>query len=87
MNIIGIMEEDANANANAIAALLASSVDKDEASLSIDLTIEPLFSESEFFVFSLDKEDSKLFLAFFLGCCVGWTGCCSIGWTDCCVIG
>jgi hypothetical protein len=53
------MEEDADASA--IAALLASSVDKDEASLSIDLTIEPLFSEREFFVFSLDKEDSKLF--------------------------
>jgi len=72
MNVIGIMEEDADANV--IAALLASSMDKDEASLSIDLTIEPLFSEREYFVFSLDKEDSKLFLAFFLGCCIGWTG-------------
>ena len=72
MNIISIMEEDADANV--IAALLASSMDKDEASLSIDLTIEPLFSEREYFVFSLDKEDSKLFLAFFLGCCIGWTG-------------
>ena len=59
MNIIGIMEEEAVADA--IAALLASSVDKDDASLSIDLTIEPLFSEREFFVFSLDKEDSELF--------------------------
>ena len=43
MNIIGIMEEDADANA--IAALLASSMAMDEASLSIDLTKEPLFSE------------------------------------------
>jgi hypothetical protein len=73
MNIIGIMEEEAVVDA--IAALLASSVDKDDASLSIDLTIEPLFSEREFFVFSLDKEDSELYLAFFLGCCVGKTGC------------
>jgi len=71
------MEEDADANV--IAALLPSSMDKDEASLSIDMTIEPLFSEREYFVFSLDKEDSKLFLAFFLGCCVGKTGCCCVG--------
>jgi hypothetical protein len=59
MNIISIMEEDADADA--IAALLASSVDKDDASLSIYLTIDPLFSEREFFIFSLDKEDSELF--------------------------
>ena len=65
MNIIGIMEEDTDADA--IAVLLASSVVKDDASLSIDLTIEPLFSEREFFVFSLDKEYSELFFAFFLG--------------------
>jgi len=64
MNIIGIMEEDADTDA--IAVLLASSMDKDDASLSIDLTIEPLFSEREFFVFSLDKEDSKLFFSLFL---------------------
>jgi hypothetical protein len=32
----------------------------------LDLTIEPLFSEREFFVFLFNKEDSKLLLAFFL---------------------
>jgi hypothetical protein len=47
---MGIIPEDADADA--IAALLASSVVRHEANLSIDLTIEPLFSESEFFVFS-----------------------------------
>jgi hypothetical protein len=53
----------------------------------LDLTIEPLFSEREFFVFSLDKEDSELFLAFFLGCCIGKTGCYCVGWTSRCSIG
>ena len=67
MNIIGIMEEEAVADA--IAALLASSVDKDDASLSIDLTIEPLFSESEFFVFSFNEDGSKLFFTLFLDGC------------------
>jgi hypothetical protein len=38
----------------------------DEANLPIDLTMEPLLSEREFFVFSFNKEDSELLLAFFL---------------------
>jgi hypothetical protein len=66
---MGIILEDANANANAIAALLASSIVMDEANLSIDLTIENLFSESEFSIFSFNKEGSKLFFAFFLAGC------------------
>jgi len=68
---MGIIPEDANANANAMAALLASSVVRHEANLSIDLTIEPLFSESEFFVFSFndEDEDSELFFTFFLAAC------------------
>jgi hypothetical protein len=46
---------------------LASSDTIDEADLSFDLTMEPLLSErEEFFVFSFDKEDSELLLAFFL---------------------
>jgi len=66
---MGIIPEDANADA--IAALLASSVVRHEANLSIDLTIEPLFSESKFFVFSFkdEDEDSELFFTFFLAAC------------------
>jgi hypothetical protein len=36
--------------------------------LSIDLTIDPLLSEREFFVFSFDK-DSEPFFTFFLADC------------------
>jgi len=36
---------------------LASSEAIDEANLSIDFTIEPLFSDREFFVFSLSNND------------------------------
>ena len=68
---MGIILEDAAAKADAVAALLASSVAMVEANLSIDLTIEPLFSEREFFVFSFNEEDSELFLAFFLADCIG----------------
>ena len=63
---MGIIPEDANADAKA--AMLASSVAMDEANLSIDLTIDPLLSEREFFVFSLDK-DSEPFFTFFLADC------------------
>ncbi len=63
MNIMGIILEDAKAKANAVAALLASSVAMVEANLSIDLTIELLFSEREFFDFLFNTEDCKLFLA------------------------
>ena len=58
---IGIMLDD-----DAVAALLISSDAIDEASLSIDLTMEPLFSDrEEFFVFSFDDKGSRLFLTFF----------------------
>ena len=60
---MGIIEED-----DAEAAQLASSAAIDEANLSIDLTIDPLLSGWEFFVFSL-IEDSKLLFAFFLADC------------------
>jgi len=83
MSIMGIILEDANANANAIAALLASSIVMDEANLSIDLTIENLFSESEFSIFSFNKEGSKLFFAFFLAGCWEREGCCSCYWAGC----
>jgi len=59
--IIGSMVDDVQ-----VAALLASSDAIDKASLSMDLTMEPLLLEREFFVFSFDKEDSELLLAFFL---------------------
>jgi len=60
---MGIMfEEDAET------AELASSAAIDEANLSIDLTIDPLLSDWEFFVFSL-IEDSELLFAFFLADC------------------
>lgn len=68
-DIMCIIVEDTKAEADAIAAPLASSMAMDEASLSMDLTIEPLFSEREIFIFSFNKEDSKLFFAFFLGDC------------------
>ena len=66
---MGIIPEDANVDT--IAALLASSAVRHEANLSIDLTIEPLFSESEFFVLSFndEDEDSELFFTFFLAAC------------------
>jgi hypothetical protein len=64
---MGIILEDANANA--IAALLASSIALDEANSSNDLTIEPLFSEIEFFIFSFNEEGLKLFFAFFFAGC------------------
>jgi hypothetical protein len=57
----GIIDAD-----DADTALVASSEAIDEANLSLDLTIEPLFSEWEFFVFLLDIKDSKLLFAFFL---------------------
>ncbi len=51
---------------DSVAALLISLDAIDEASLSIDLTIEPLFSErEEFFVFSFDDKGSRLFLTCF----------------------
>ena len=60
---MGIMfEEDAEATE------LASSAAIDEANLSIDLTIDPLLSDWEFFVFSL-IEDSELLFAFFFADC------------------
>jgi hypothetical protein len=72
---MGIIPEDANADAKA--AMLASSVAMDEANLSIDLTIEPFFSEKEFFIFSFNKEDYELFFTFFLaGCLVIGGACC-----------
>jgi hypothetical protein len=46
--------------------ILAVSVAIDEASLSSNLTIEPIFSEREIFVFALDKEVSELLFTFFL---------------------
>jgi hypothetical protein len=49
-----------------VTALLASSDAIDEANLSMDLTMEPLLLEMEFFVFSFDKDDSQLLLDFFL---------------------
>ncbi len=61
---MGIIPEDADADS--IEALLVSSIAMDEANLSIDLTIEPLFSEVEFFIFLFNEEDSKIFFAFFL---------------------
>jgi hypothetical protein len=61
--IMGIMVDY-----DAVAVVLASSDAIDEASLSMDLTMESLLSEREFFVFSLD-EDSELLLAFFLAGC------------------
>jgi hypothetical protein len=45
--IMGIMVD-----VNAVAEVLASSDAIDEASLSMDLTMEPHLSEREFFVFS-----------------------------------
>jgi hypothetical protein len=68
---MGIILEDAAATADAVAALLASSVAMVEANLSIYLTIEPLFSEREFFIFSFNEEDSELFFTFFLADCIG----------------
>jgi len=59
--IIGIMTDDV-----IVTALLASSDAIDEANLSMDLTMEPLLLEMEFFVFSFDKDDSQLLLDFFL---------------------
>jgi len=66
---MGIIPEDADADT--IVALMASSVVSHEANLSIDLTIEPLFSDSKFFVFSFKDEDkdSELFFTFFLAAC------------------
>jgi hypothetical protein len=55
---------------------LASSVAMDEASLSMDLTMEPLFSEREFFMFSFNEEDSELFFAFYLADCRVGDACC-----------
>jgi len=61
---IGIIDDN-----DAAAAELASSVVTiDEANLSIDFTINPLLSESEFFIFLLDK-DSEPFFTFFLTDC------------------
>jgi hypothetical protein len=60
---MGIIDDD-----DAEAAELASSVAIDEANLSIDLTIDPLLSDWEFFVFSL-IEDSELLFAFFFADC------------------
>jgi len=60
---MGIIDDD-----DAAAAELASSVAIDEANLSIDLTIDPLLSDWEFFVFLL-IEDSELLFAFFLADC------------------
>jgi hypothetical protein len=57
--------EDANA------ALLTSLDAIDETNFSINLTFEPLFSEREFFILTLDNEESTLSLEYFsvAGCC------------------
>jgi hypothetical protein len=66
MNIMGIILEDAAAKADAVAALLASSIVMFEANLSIDFTIEPLFSEREFFLFFIQQRRLQaLFRLFF----------------------
>jgi hypothetical protein len=57
--MMGIIPEDANAVT--IAALLALSIARDEANLPIDLTMEHIFSERRFFVYSVNEEDSELF--------------------------
>jgi hypothetical protein len=68
----------------ALEAVLASSDAIDDASLSIDLTIESLLSErEEFFIFSFKDAVSMLFLAFFSLGCTGTKGCT----TSCCWIG
>jgi len=60
---MGIIDED-----DAEAAELASSAAIDEANLSIDLTIDPLLLDWEFFVFSLIEVSELLFAFFFADC-------------------
>jgi hypothetical protein len=55
MNIMGIILEDADA----IAALLASPMAMDEASLSMDLTMELLFSDFQIGISSLFRSKKK----------------------------
>jgi hypothetical protein len=53
---IGTMDED-----DAAATALASSVEIDDVSLSLNLTIDPLFLKRGFFVFSIENVDLALF--------------------------
>jgi hypothetical protein len=55
MNIDTMDEDDAAATA------LASSVEIDDVSLSLNLTIDPLFLKRGFFVFSIENVDLALF--------------------------
>jgi len=50
------MDED-----DAAATALASSVEIDDVSLSLNLTIDPLFLKRGFFVFSIENVDLALF--------------------------
>ncbi len=69
-------------DAAAAAWLLLYATPIDEANLSIDLTIDPRFSEAEFFVFVLDSgvgvaaETSLAFLLKKFGAAVGCCCCC-----------
>jgi hypothetical protein len=64
MNIMRIIVEDTKAEADAIAAPLASSMAMGEASLSMDLTREPLFQREKSSFFHSTKKTPSSFSPF-----------------------